>query len=71
MVRAVALEHNGDVYSCDHFVTPDHLLGNINDTHVLSLTHQPAPSSSDRVAGGPGGAASATPKASMASATVS
>jgi uncharacterized protein len=25
----VALEHNGDVYSCDHFVEPDYLLGNI------------------------------------------
>ena len=23
---AVALEHNGDVYSCDHFVEPTHLL---------------------------------------------
>ena len=29
---AVALEHNGDVYSCDHYVEPDYLLGNINDT---------------------------------------
>lgn len=27
--RALALEHNGDLYSCDHFVDPDHLLGNI------------------------------------------
>jgi uncharacterized protein len=26
---AVALEHNGDLYSCDHFVEPDYLLGNI------------------------------------------
>ena len=26
---ALALEHNGDVYSCDHFVEPDYLLGNI------------------------------------------
>jgi uncharacterized protein len=26
----VALEHNGDVYSCDHFVEPDYLLGNVN-----------------------------------------
>ena len=24
---AVALEHNGDLYSCDHFVEPDHLVG--------------------------------------------
>jgi uncharacterized protein len=26
----VALEHTGDLYSCDHFVDPDYLLGNIN-----------------------------------------
>ncbi|HEU5161610.1 MAG TPA: anaerobic sulfatase maturase [Thermoanaerobaculia bacterium] len=26
------LEHNGDLYSCDHFVDPDHLLGNIGDS---------------------------------------
>lgn len=34
---AVALEHNGDVYSCDHFVEPDHLLGNITTTHLVDL----------------------------------
>ena len=28
--RALAMEHNGDVYSCDHFVDPEHLLGNLN-----------------------------------------
>jgi uncharacterized protein len=28
--RALAMEHNGDVYSCDHFVEPDYLLGNLN-----------------------------------------
>jgi len=26
---ALALEHSGDLYSCDHFVEPRHLLGNI------------------------------------------
>lgn len=35
--NAVALEHNGDVYSCDHFVSPEHLLGNITDTHLVEL----------------------------------
>ena len=30
--RAVALEHNGDLYSCDHFVSPEYELGNITDT---------------------------------------
>ena len=34
---ALALEHNGDVYSCDHFVDPQHLLGNISQTHLLDL----------------------------------
>ena len=26
-----ALEHNGDLYTCDHFVEPGHKLGNIHD----------------------------------------
>jgi uncharacterized protein len=34
---ALAMEHNGDVYSCDHFVEPDHLLGNINKTPLKAL----------------------------------
>jgi uncharacterized protein len=29
------IEHNGDFYSCDHYVDKDHFLGNIND-HPLS-----------------------------------
>ncbi len=33
----VALEHNGDLYSCDHFVEPDHLLGNILATPLVEL----------------------------------
>lgn len=35
--RSVALEHNGDLYSCDHFVEPKHLLGNIRESHMLEL----------------------------------
>ena len=35
--NALVLEHNGDVYSCDHFVEPDHLLGNIADTTLEAL----------------------------------
>ena len=27
---ALAMEHNGDVFSCDHYVEPDYRLGNIN-----------------------------------------
>ncbi len=34
---ALALEHNGDLYSCDHFVEPDYLLGNIQETHMMEL----------------------------------
>jgi uncharacterized protein len=33
----VALEHNGDVYSCDHYVEPAHLLGNIMETSLAYL----------------------------------
>ena len=32
-----ALEYNGDLYSCDHFVEPRYLLGNIHETHLLKL----------------------------------
>jgi len=38
---AVALEHNGDLYSCDHFVEPDHLLGNIATTSMVELVTAP------------------------------
>ena len=34
---ALALEHNGDLYSCDHFVEPKYLLGNIQQVHMLQL----------------------------------
>ena len=34
---ALALEFNGDVYSCDHFVDPAHLLGNVGDVHLGML----------------------------------
>ena len=33
----VALEHNGDLYSCDHFVDTPHLLGNIMETPTGEL----------------------------------
>jgi len=32
--EGVALEHNGDLYSCDHFVEPGYLLGNILRTPI-------------------------------------
>ncbi len=34
---ALALEHNGDLYACDHFVEPDYLLGNILETPLIEL----------------------------------
>lgn len=36
-----ALEHNGDLYSCDHFVEPEFLLGNIHQTHMVELIASP------------------------------
>jgi uncharacterized protein len=33
----LAMEHNGDLYGCDHFVEPDYLLGNISETHMIEL----------------------------------
>ena len=33
----LVLEHNGDLYSCDHFVEPQHLLGNIVRTPLAEL----------------------------------
>lgn len=37
-----ALEHNGDLYSCDHFVEPAYKLGNIHDAPLLELVASPA-----------------------------
>jgi uncharacterized protein len=34
---ALALEHNGDLYSCDHFVYPENKLGNIMEAPLESL----------------------------------
>jgi serine-type anaerobic sulfatase-maturating enzyme len=38
---AVILEHNGDVYSCDHFMYPKYRLGNIVDDDLKSLVRSP------------------------------
>ncbi|WP_204371693.1 anaerobic sulfatase maturase [Moraxella canis] len=35
--KALAIEHNGDVYSCDHFVYPAYKLGNIHESHEHQL----------------------------------
>jgi uncharacterized protein len=39
---ALAVEHNGDVYSCDHYVYPPHRLGNVLDDPLGSLVRSPA-----------------------------
>ena len=37
--RAGAIEWNGDVYSCDHFVFPEYKLGNIADVSLCELMY--------------------------------
>ncbi|HOP59779.1 MAG TPA: anaerobic sulfatase-maturation protein [Bacteroidales bacterium] len=34
---ALVMEHNGDLFSCDHFVYPAYFLGNINDTALTEM----------------------------------
>jgi uncharacterized protein len=34
---ALAMEHNGDLYSCDHYVEPKYKLGNIQDIPMIDL----------------------------------
>jgi uncharacterized protein len=36
-----ALQYNGDVYTCDHYVEPGYKLGNIHETHMLELVSSP------------------------------
>ena len=38
---ALAIEHNGDLYSCDHFVEPAYKLGNILETPMIELVASP------------------------------
>ncbi|WP_407343352.1 anaerobic sulfatase maturase [Pengzhenrongella phosphoraccumulans] len=39
--NALAVEYNGDVYSCDHWVEPDWLLGNLAEHDFAELTQTP------------------------------
>lgn len=39
--NALALEHNGDLYACDHYVEPKHLLGNISQHNLRDLAFLP------------------------------
>ena len=38
----LVVEHNGDVYMCDHFVYPEYCLGNIGKAHLKDLQRNPA-----------------------------
>ncbi len=38
---SLAIEHNGDTYSCDHYVFPQFHLGNIQDTTLEEMVHSP------------------------------
>lgn len=40
--RGLALEHNGNVYACDHFVDPAHRLGNLQTQSLIELVESPA-----------------------------
>lgn len=37
--HAGVMEFNGDVYSCDHFVYPEHLLGNIQNKTITEMMY--------------------------------
>ena len=37
----LVVEHNGDVYNCDHFVYPEYLLGNIREKSLLEIYNDP------------------------------
>lgn len=37
--HAGVMEFNGDVYSCDHFVYPEHRLGNLHDHTIIEMMY--------------------------------
>lgn len=39
--RVLIVEHDGSVYSCDHFVNPDHHIGDIESSHLSALVDSP------------------------------
>ena len=40
--HAGAMEHNGDVYACDHFVFPEYKLGNLRTQTLTEMMYSPA-----------------------------
>lgn len=39
--HALAMEHNGDVYACDHYVFPEFRRGNLHTHSLQSMAHSP------------------------------
>lgn len=39
--NALAIEHDGTIYSCDHFVFPEYRLGNVVEEHVREIVNKP------------------------------
>ncbi len=35
--KGLAMEHNGDVYACDHYVYPEYKLGNVNQQPLIDM----------------------------------
>ena len=40
--QGLALEHNGDLYACDHYVYPEYRLGNVREKSVGDMVFSPA-----------------------------
>lgn len=39
--RVLVVEHDGAVYACDHFVTPEHRIGGLDSSHLGALVDAP------------------------------
>jgi uncharacterized protein len=39
--KALIIEHNGDLYSCDHFVYPEYNLGNVREQTIRTMVASP------------------------------
>ena len=37
--KGMAIEHNGDVFSCDHYVYPEYRIGNIREIHLGTMAY--------------------------------
>ncbi len=37
--KGLAVEHNGDVFSCDHYVYPEYRVGNLRETHWSEMAY--------------------------------